>query len=109
MPIGAGSSLHFLIGPAIAFLAVGGLALFLRWAFGTGDQRWHPGMPVEDGQLALIATLSGLESAHALRAVLSDAGIQSTMRFPPAHGVEILVFPEDAPRARALAASFPGP
>ena len=108
MPIAAGSSLHFLIGPAIAFLAVGGIALFLRWAFGSGDQRRHPGLPVEDGQLAPIATLSGLDAAHALRAVLSDAGIRSTMRFPPAHGVEVLVFPEDAARARTLAASFPG-
>ena len=56
MPIGAGSSLHFLIGPAIAFVALGGIALFLRWAFGSGDQRREPRSPVEDGQLAPIAT-----------------------------------------------------
>ena len=108
MPIGAGSSLHFLIGPAIAFVALGGIALFLRWAFGSGDQRWQPRSPVEDGQLAPIATVAGPEAARALRAVLSDAGIRSTMRVPSTHGVEVLVFPEDADRARMLAASVPG-
>ena len=108
MPVGTGSSLHFLVDWAIAFVALGLLALFLRWAFGTGDQRSHPGGPVEEGQLALIATLSGGESALALQAVLSDAGIRSTTRSPAPHRVEVLVFPEDAARARALALSFPG-
>ena len=39
MPIGAGSSLHFLVGPTIAFVVLGLLALFMRWAFGTGYGR----------------------------------------------------------------------
>jgi hypothetical protein len=40
--------------------------------------------------------------------VLSDAGIRSTIRCPAAHRADVLVFPEDAARARTLAATFPG-
>ena len=95
---------HYLAGPVIAFAVVAGLALFLRWAFG-GPPRRRP--QVDDGLLTRIATLSRKESALALRAVLSDAGIRSTVRFSGPHRTEVLVFPEDADRARALAESFP--
>ena len=108
MPIGAGSSLHYLIGPAIAFVVLALLALFMRWAFGTGSDRTPPST-ADDGLLTRIATLSQREAALALRAVLSDAGIRSTVRFPAAHRADILVFPEDADRARMLAASFAPP
>jgi hypothetical protein len=109
MPIGAGSGLHYLVGPVIAFLAIGLLALFMRWAFGSTTARPKPLAPAEDELLTRIATLSRRESALALRAVLSDAGIRSTVRFPAAHRADVLVFPEDAERARALAVTFPGP
>jgi hypothetical protein len=111
MPIGAGSSLHFLVGPTIAFVVLALLALFMRWAFGTGygrDKRQAPAPPADDGLLTMVATLSRRESALALRAVLSDAGIRSTVRCPAPHRADVLVFPEDAPRARSLAATFPG-
>jgi hypothetical protein len=108
MPIGAGSSLHYLVGPAIAFLVLALLALFMRWAFGTGSGRQEP-PPTDDGLLTRIATLSRREAALALRAVLSDAGIRSTVRVPTAHRADVLVFPEDADRARTLAASFTPP
>ena len=108
MPIGAGSSLHYLVGPMIAFLVLALLALFMRWAFGTGSGRERP-PPTDDGLLTRIATLSSREAALALRAVLSDAGIRSTVRFPTAHRADVLVFPEDAARARQLAASFAPP
>jgi hypothetical protein len=108
VPIGAGSDLHFLVGPGIAFAVLGLLALFMRWAFGTGDGRQPTAAAPDDGLLTTVATLSRRESALALRAVLSDAGIRSTVRFPTPHRAEVLVFPEDAERARSLAASFPG-
>jgi hypothetical protein len=111
MPIGAGSSLHFLVGPTIAFVVLALLALFMRWAFGTGygrDKRQASAPPADDGLLTMVATLSRRESALALRAVLSDAGIRSTVRCPAPHRADVLVFPEDAPRARSLAATFPG-
>ena len=92
----------------VAFAVVALLALFLRWAFGTGDpRRRKPAPPSDDGLLLRVATASSRESALALRAVLSDAGIRSTVRVPAPHRAEVLVFPEDAERARALAATFP--
>lgn len=108
MPINAGG-LHFLVGPAIAFVVLGLLALFMRWAFGSGYGRDRRPAPAEDGLLTLVATLSRRESALALRAVLSDAGIRSTIRVPAPHRADVLVFPEDAERARTLAATFPAP
>jgi hypothetical protein len=96
-------------GPLIAGAVVIVLAFFMRWAFGRGYGLQPPRtVPAEDGLLTLIATLSRRESALALRAVLSDAGIRSTVRVPAAHRADVLVFPEDAERARAVAATFPG-
>ncbi len=108
MPVGAGSDLGFLVVPGVVFAVVALLALFMRWAFGTGYGRSRPRVPVEDGLLTRVATLSRRESALALRAVLSDAGIRSTVRSPTGHTADVLVFPEDADRARALAATFSG-
>ena len=108
MPIGAGSNLHYLVGPVIAFVVLALLALFMRWAFGSTTARRRPTPPAGDELLTRVATLSRRESALALRAVLSDAGIRSTVRFPAAHRADVLVFPEDADRARALAGTFPG-
>ena len=101
-------SLEYIVGPGIAFLALLLIGLFMRWAFGTGYGRGRRVPPPEDELLTRIATLSRRESALALRAVLSDAGIRSTIRCPAAHRADVLVFPEDAARARTLAATFPG-
>jgi hypothetical protein len=109
VPIGAGSSLHFLVGPAIAFAVLGLIALFMRWTFGTGYGRQRPRQAPADELLTLVATLSRRESALALRAALSDAGIRSTVRCPAANRADVLVFPEDADRARAVAATFSPP
>ncbi|WNV74597.1 hypothetical protein [Geodermatophilus sp. DSM 44513] len=99
--------LSFVIIGAVLLL----IGLFMRWAFS------GPGGPVkrvkatppspEDGLLVPVVTLTRRESALALRAVLSDAGIRSTIRTPRANRAEVLVFPQDAARARALIASFP--
>jgi hypothetical protein len=107
MPIEVGS-LHYAAGPVVVFVVLGLLALFMRWAFGPGYGRGKRPVPPDDGLLTRIATLSRRESALALRAVLSDAGIRSTIRYPSPDRAVILVFPEDADRARALATSFPG-
>jgi len=102
-------SLNYPLGPIVVIaVALAVLALFMRWAFGPGRGRAPRGKPADDGLLTRIATLSRRESALALRAVLSDAGIRSTIRYPEPDRAVILVFPEDADRARALAASFPG-
>ena len=105
MPV---TGLGYPLGPVVVVAVVlAVLAVFMRWAFGTG-RRARP-EPTDDGLLTRIATLSRRESALALRAVLSDAGIRSTIRYPEPGRAVILVFPEDADRARALAISFNGP
>ena len=108
MPIETGSDLHQLVEPLIVFAVLAGLALVTRWAFGTGYGREPAPERADDGLLTAVATLSRRESAQALRAALSDAGIRSTVRYPTAHRAEVLVFREDAARARALAVTFPG-
>jgi hypothetical protein len=107
VPVDAGS-LHYAVGPFIVLGVLVLLGLFMRWAFGTGGSPRRRPRPADDGLLTKVATLSRRESALALRAVLSDAGIRSTLR-PADDRTVILVFPEDADRARSLAASFPGP
>jgi hypothetical protein len=93
----------------VVLLAVAGLALVTRWAFGPGYGRsTRPAVPADDGLLVLVATVSAPGTARALRAVLSDAGIRSTQRTPAPHRTDVLVFPDDAARARSLAASFSG-
>ena len=108
MPIDAGS-LDYAVGPAIAVITVGLIALFLRWAFSSsGGAPRRGGAGTGEGLLTPIASLARPESALALRALLSDAGIRSTLRKPAPHRTDVLVFPEDAQRARALAMSFRG-
>jgi hypothetical protein len=107
VPIEAGS-LHFLVGPVIAVLMIALISLFLRWAFASTPTSRTRGA-AGDELLTPIASLTRRESALALRAVLSDAGIRSTIRQPAPHRTDVLVFPEDVERAFPLALSFRGP
>ncbi|MGZ4624590.1 MAG: hypothetical protein ACXVGD_21510, partial [Blastococcus sp.] len=95
MPIDAGS-LHYAAGPVVAAVVMVLLVLFTRWAFGSGYGREKRGEPDDDGLLVRVATLSRRESALALRALLSDAGIRSTVRSATPPFADVLVFPEDA-------------
>jgi hypothetical protein len=108
-------SLDYAVGPTIAVITVGLIVLFLRWACASpsslpssGGTPGRGGAGSDEGLLTPIASLTRRESALALRAVLSDAGIRSTLRTPAPHRTDVLVFPEDAERARALAMSFRG-
>lgn len=101
------SGVQLLFPLTLVGVVLGLLVLFMRWGFGTGSGR-RPRPPADEGLLVTVATLTRRESALALRAVLSDAGIRSTVRFPAAYRAEVLVFREDAGRARALATTFPG-
>jgi len=104
-------SLNWLVGPGLVAVVLVLIGLFMRWAFsGPGGPekrlRTRPPTP-DDGLLTQVAAFSRREPALALRAVLSDAGIRSTIRVPGPRRAEVLVFPEDVDRARLLAASFP--
>ena len=105
MPIEAGS-LHYAVGPVIVFVVLVLLGLFMRWAFGNGGSGRRARPAAEEGLLTKVATVSSRQTALALRAVLSDAGIRSTLRQPAPDRTILLVFPEDAARARELAATF---
>jgi hypothetical protein len=97
------------VAPVVVVTVLVLLALFMRWAFGSDTAtRARRRPPSDEGLLTTVATVSRRETALALRAVLSDAGIRSTIRFPAADRADVLVFPEDADRARTLAAAFPG-
>ncbi|PZA19372.1 phytoene desaturase family protein, partial [Modestobacter versicolor] len=96
-----------LIGTFADVHAADGLAgrCFLYHLVGNGTGRWRVpvgGMGSVSGALATaaraagaelltpVATLTRKESALALRAVLSDAGIRSTIREPAAHRADVL-------------------
>ena len=98
------------LGFVIVCAVLVGIGLFMRWAFsgpGGPEKRLRTRQTPDDGLLTQIAAFSRREPALALRAVLSDAGIRSTIRVPGPRRVEVLVFPEDVDRARLLAATFP--
>jgi hypothetical protein len=99
------------LGFVIVAAVLVGIWLFMRWAFsgpGSPEKRLKTAPPsADDGLLTQVAAFSRREPALALRAVLSDAGIRSTIRVPGPRRTEVLVFPEDVDRARLLAASFP--
>jgi hypothetical protein len=110
--VAVAGSLHWMVGPGLVILVLVLIGLFMRWAFSGpgGPEKRLPTRPPspDDGLLTQVAAYTRREPALALRAVLSDAGIRSTIRVPGPHRAEVLVFPEDADRARLLAASFPG-
>ena len=98
------------VAPIVVVVVLVLLALFMRWAFGSDSAtRARRRGPSDDGLLTLVATVSRRETALALRAVLSDAGIRATLRRPAPDRTTVLVFPEDAARAREVASSFTPP
>jgi len=103
VPVDAGS-LHYAVGPVAAVVVVVLLILFIRWAF-TPARNSIRSLP-RQGLLRSVATTGTRESALALRAVLSDAGIRSTIHPRDSSHVDVLVFADDVPRARPLALGF---
>lgn len=113
------SSLHYTVGPVIAAVVLLIIIGFTRWAF-SQQTRYDPFGPStgvrasaqqaeSTGLLQTVARLPRREEAAAFRAVLSDAGIRSTIREPNRGGADVLVFPADADRARRLAGPFATP
>jgi hypothetical protein len=106
VPVDAGSY-HYVVGPVVAAVVVCLLAVVMRWIFGSGRSRGAAtGAPVagpaDHGLLRPVAELPDRAAGSALRAVLSDAGIRSTLGVCRDGRVQVLVFADDEDRARRL-------
>lgn len=101
------SSYHFLQGPLIAVAALGVIVLMMRWVFST-DHRSSRSASVSGtrdyGLLQPVCTARSAEEAAALRDRLAQAGIRCTVTAGP-DAVALLVFRDDAARARELVGS----
>ncbi len=104
----ADTGLHGAFGPTVAAVVVVCLlGVLLRWIFGTGRSRgqWAAGRSAGSrgyGLLRAVAAVDSRPDAHALQALLSDAGIRSTVTGRPDGRIDVLVFREDVQRARQL-------
>jgi hypothetical protein len=93
----------YVVGPLIVLVVVAGLALMLRWAYGSSRPALPaPDEPADFGLLQELAVVDTDDTAHAVRALLSDAGIRSTRATTPGGHVRVLVFAADFDRARQL-------
>jgi hypothetical protein len=97
----------FWLGPVIALLAVGLLMLLLRWTYGgtrmPGPAHRATGTGADDfGLLRRVALVRTVADANALRAVLSDADIRTTMVAAEDERYQVMVFAVDLERARRL-------
>jgi hypothetical protein len=107
MPLETGGY-HYVAGPVVAIVLVCLLAMLARWIFGTGRShaagRALPPRsgPQDHGLLRPVAELPDRAAGAALRALLSDAGIRSTLGVRRDGSVQVLVFPDDEEQARRL-------
>lgn len=89
--------------PVIALVVVGLLAILLRWTFRPRRTSWAgPARTGDTGLLRPVAVVDTKADANALRALLSDANVRSTIDAGPDGRIRLLVFAEDAERARAV-------
>jgi hypothetical protein len=109
VPVDGVSGSHFASGPVVAIVVVAALAMLSKWIFGSGRRRTAaarspvpPGVQIDTGLLRSVAELPDRAAATALRAVLSEAGIRSTVGIRRDGRVQVLVFPDDEERARKL-------
>lgn len=103
------SSYQYLVGPLVAFGALGVILLLCRWVFAPPKRAAAPRAVTpkrgdDYGLLIPIATVRTAADAEMLRTLLREAGIRCTVA-ADADGVELLVFRADAARARELVSS----
>ncbi len=98
-------SFSYAYGPTIAFFAMGLIILLLRWTFGRGQLLMPPapkrGNPNEYGLLVPIAHPTNFVEGELLRRTLEAEGIRSNLAVTNL-GPRVMVFPEDAERAKEL-------
>lgn len=107
------NSYSYLVGPLVAFVALGVIVLLCRWVFSTTtrDQRSAARSEAarargDYGLLVPIATVRTADDGAMLAAVLREAGIRCTLSRGAEPGEHaLLVFRDDALRARDLVSS----
>ncbi|HET9518099.1 MAG TPA: hypothetical protein VFO77_10265 [Actinoplanes sp.] len=104
----------YLAGPLLAVTIVGALAGFMRWSVDNAPIReLYPdglaifGDPDDYGLLVAAALADDRELADDVRAMLTDAGIRSTLAQRPDGRYAVLVFTEDVEQARRLVGNSP--
>jgi hypothetical protein len=108
----AWGSISFIWAPLMAFVAIGVLALLLRWAFSPGRsliaRRPRAGPSSEYGLLVPVASPATVIQAEVVRRHLAERGIRATLA-PATDGPAVLVWPQDAALAREVLRSDPPP
>jgi hypothetical protein len=108
----AWGSVSFVWTPLVAFLALGVLALLLRWAFSPGRslvaRRPRPGASTDYGLLVPVATPPTVIQAELVRRHLVEHGIRATL-VPATDGPTVLVWPKDAAIAQDILRTDPPP
>lgn len=102
-----GTSASFLVGPLMAFGVVGILVLLLRWTFRRGSsvvaRQAQPGTEDDYGLMVPVASPPTYVEGEILRRTLEDARIRAQLA-QTLDGPRLMVWPEDADRARELVA-----
>ena len=98
-------SYSFLVGPAIAAIAILGLMLVSRWMTGQQgsliERPARTGAPEEYGLMIPVASPRNAAAADRMRAQLGRAGVDSRS-VETTEGLRVMVWAEDVARARAL-------
>jgi hypothetical protein len=98
-------SYSYVYGPAVALLAVGVLALILRWSYRRGgslvERRARRGTEQDYGLLVAVAEPATFAEAELVRARLVAQGVRATLA-PTTQGPRVMVFPDEVSVARAL-------
>ncbi len=102
-----GTSASFLVGPLMAFGVVGILVLLLRWTFRRGSsvvaRQARPGTEDDYGLMVAVASPPTYVEGEIMRRTLEDARIRAQLA-QTLDGPRLMVWPEDADRARELVA-----
>jgi hypothetical protein len=105
--VGSWGDLSYILGPVLVLFVVGGLALFLRWAFAPGGslvaRPSRRGTETEYGLLASVASPGSYVEGEMLRRRLEAAGVKANLVMTQ-DGPRVMVFPKDRDRARQVLA-----
>jgi hypothetical protein len=104
-------SLDPLLGLLVSLGVVGVLVLLLRWTFSGGrslvSRAVRTGAPGEYGLLVSVAAPQDGSETLRLTRLLDEAGIRNTVVLTT-HGPRVMVWPDDAARARGVLAGPSG-